>query len=41
MAGFDSKKVRPNLELFWGEAVYLILAQFESERYEDMPDEWL
>jgi hypothetical protein len=39
MAGFDSKRVRPNTELFRGEAVYLILAQFEPERYEDIPDE--
>jgi hypothetical protein len=39
MAGFDSKRVRPNTELFQGEVVYLILAQFEPERYEDILDE--
>jgi hypothetical protein len=39
MAGFDSKRVRPNLEFFWGEAVYLMLGQFEPEQYEDIPGE--
>jgi hypothetical protein len=39
MAGFDSKRVRSNTELFQGEVVYLILAQFEPERYEDILDE--
>jgi hypothetical protein len=41
MAGFDSTRVRPNSELFWGETMYLILAQFEPQRYEDIPGEWL
>jgi hypothetical protein len=39
MAGFDSNRVRPNSELFWGEAVYLILGQFEQEQYGDIPSE--